>query len=227
MRDSYTNVHYNEENRPYTKYAQLLCEYWAKKYFGTTHGKLLDVACGRGEHLQNYQILGFDVYGVDKETLAKNKGFNVAIIDVDKDEFPFEENFFDFVILKSAIEHFAKPYHVMENVYRVLKPGGKVIISTCDWRKDYKTFYDDVDHKTPFTRCSLQDLLLRYDFKNVRVDYFIHLPFTWNSKLGYLFSRLISKILPINFPPTVNLKSKLVKLIYFSRCREILGYGEK
>ena len=111
-------------------------------------------------------------------------------------------------------------------MYRVLKPGGKVVILTCDWKVSYKIFYDDVDHKTPFTKFSLKDLLLRYDFKNARIEDFYHLPYTWRGRFCHIFPRIVSFLIPIDFPQTVRL-NHFVKMVKFSRERQILAYGEK
>lgn len=226
MKDSYTNIHYNEQLRPYSRYSHLLCEHLANKYLQAHSGKLLDVCCGRGEHLEIYANLGFDVYGVDKEAIAQEKGLNVKVVDVDLENLPYEDEFFDFIIVKSAIEHIRNIYHLTDNLYRVLKPGGRIIILTCDWKTVYKIFYDDVDHKTPFTKFSLSDLLLRYNFKNIRVDYFYHLPFTWNGMFYRVIAGLIAFLVPINYPQTVKLNF-FIKLIKFSREKQILAYGEK
>ncbi len=226
MKDSYTKIHYNEKLRPYTEFPRKLCEHLADKYFKARQGRLLDVCCGRGEFIQIYNDLGFEAYGVDKESVSLKKGFNVKIVDVDVHDLPFEDNFFDFIMIKSAIEHIRNIYHFMENVYRVLKPGGKLLILTCDWKIAYKIFFDDVDHKTPFTKWSLNDLLYRYDFKNVTTEDVFYLPFSWKNKWLEIIPRLIMHLVPIDFPCTAKL-SPLVKLIKFSREKQILAYGEK
>ena len=226
MKNSYTQIHYGEKLRPYSKYSYLLCSHLADRYFKARKGKLLDVCCGRGEHMEIFKKMGFDVYGVDKESVAKNKGLKVEVVDVDKKDLPFKDNFFDFIMVKSAIEHIRDVYHFMDNLHRVLKPKGKIVITTCDWKALHKIFYLDVDHKSPFMKCSLGDLLLRYDFKNVDVQYFYALPYTWKSRLLHVFPRLISLFVPIDFSPTVKL-NPFIKQIKFARERQILGYGEK
>jgi SAM-dependent methyltransferase len=226
MKNNYTKIHYNEEIRPYSKYSLLFCENITNKYFKNREGKLLDFCCGRGEHLEIFQKLGYTGYGVDMDNFAKNKGLNIRIVNVEKDKLPFKNNFFDFIMAKSSIEHIHNIYHAMDELFRVLKKGGKIVILTCDWRKNYKIFFDDVDHKTPFTKYSLNDLLLRYDFKNVKVETFYHLPFTWKNKFYHIIPNLISFLIPIDFSPTVKF-SPLIKLIKFSREKTILGYGEK
>lgn len=226
MKDSYITIHYNEEIRPYTKYPVILCGHMADKYFKARKGKLLDVCCGRGEHMEIFTNLGFDTYGVDREYTAKNKNLNVKIVDVESEAIPFEDNFFDFIMIKSAVEHIRNIYHLMENVFRVLKPGGKIVILTSDWKIHYKVFYEDIDHKTPFTRVSLYDLLLRYDFKNVDVQDFYHLRYTWKNKFLQIIPRIIAFLMPVDIPPNIKLNF-FTKLVKFSREKQLLAYGEK
>ena len=226
MKNSYTKIHYNEELRPYTKFPRQLCEHLADNYFKARKGKLLDICCGRGEFIEIYNEMGFDAYGVDRESMALNDGLNVKIADVDLEALPFEDNFFDFIMIKSAIEHIRNVYHLTENMYRVLKPGGKLVILTCDWKTAYKVFFDDVDHKTPFTKWSLRDLLLRYDFKKLVVKDIFYLPFSWKNSMAEAIPRFIRLLVPIDFPCTVKL-TPIIKLIKFSREKQILAYGEK
>ncbi len=226
MKNSYTQINYNEELRPYTEFPKRLCEHLADNVFKSRQGKLLDICCGRGEFVEIYDDLGFDTYGVDMDSVALEKGLNVKISDVDNQDLPFEDNYFDFIVMKSAIEHMRNIYHLMENIYRVLKPGGKLIILTCDWKQNHKIFFDDVDHKTPFTVFSLHDLLERYDFKNIFAKDIFYLPFSWKNKFLELIPRFISFAVPISFPQTVKL-TPMIKLIKFSREKQIIGYGEK
>ena len=226
MENSYTQIHYNEELRPYTKFPKLLCEYLSKKYLKENTGKLLDVCCGRGEFIEIYKSLGFDAYGVDMDSVALQKGLKVKVANVDVEDLPYGDGFFDFVVIKSAIEHIRNVYHLIENVYRVLKPGGKLIVLTCDWKKNFKIFFDDVDHKTPFTVFSLKDLLIRYDFKDVICEDIYYLPFTWKNKFFKQIPKVISALFPIDFPQTVRL-NHFVKMIKFSREKQIIGCGEK
>ena len=226
MESSYTNIHYNEKLRPYTQFPVLLCKHLADNYFLARSGKLLDICCGRGEFMEIYSKMGFDAYGVDMDSVAQKKGLKVKTVNVDKEKLPYEDNFFDFIMIKSAIEHIRNVYPLMENMYRVLKPGGKLIILTCDWKVCYKVFFDDVDHKSPFTKWSLHDLMMRYDFKNIIAEDIFYLPFSWKSRYHKLIPRIIRLLVPIDFPCTVKL-TPLVKFIKFSREKQILAYGEK
>ena len=225
MKKSYTQIHYNEDLRPYTEYPVKFCNYLADHYFKRRSGEFLDVCCGRGEHLEIFQNIGFNAHGVDLDSVGKEKGLDVSIIDVEKDRFPFNNNFFDAIMMKSAIEHIRNIDHVMGELYRVLKPGASLVMTTCDWKKNYKVFYDDYTHKTPFTKASMEDMFRMYDFKNSYVEFFYHLPFTWKGpfykKLTHLFA-----LMPLKYTQTTEL-TEFKKLIRFSKEVQILGYGEK
>ena len=135
--------------------------------------------------------------------------------------------FISVIIMKSAIEHMRNVYHVMENLTRVLKPGGKLIILTNDFRSIYKIFYDDADHKSPFTVYSIEELFLRYGYTNITSTDIFYLPFTWNSKIFKLIPRIIRNLIPIDFSPRVSMKNPIVKLIKCSRETQLLGCGTK
>ncbi|HOE16858.1 MAG TPA: class I SAM-dependent methyltransferase [Syntrophorhabdaceae bacterium] len=225
MKNRYTTVHYNENLRPYTQYPEKLCNHLADRYFRRRSGRLLDLCCGRGEHMELFQKIGFDVYGIDMDTVGRDKGLNVAVADIEHEAFPFEDNFFDVIMMKSAIEHIRNIDHVMSEVYRVLKHGGSFLATTCDWKKNYKVFYDDYTHKTPFTKASMEDMFKMFDFRNFFVEHFYHLPFTWKGPFYKSLTRFFA-LMPLKYTQTTEL-TEFKKLIRFSKEVQLLGYAEK
>jgi ubiquinone/menaquinone biosynthesis C-methylase UbiE len=225
MKNRYTKVHYNKNLRPYTQYPVKFCNHLADKYFKRRSGNLLDVCSGRGEHLRIFKEIGFNAYGIDIDSVAKENGLNVSVLNVENDKFPFDNNFFDSVMIKSAIEHIRNIDHLMKEVYRVLKPGGSLVITTCDWKRNYKVFYDDYTHKTPFTKASMEDMFKIFEFINFSVEYFYHLPFTWENSFNKRIARLLS-LVPLNYTQTSPL-TEYKKLIRFSKEIQLLGYAEK
>ena len=135
-----------------------------------------------------------NVFAIDKE--IDIEGYvgpkNIKAVDIENSNLPFEDNSFDYVFSKSVIEHLYHPEKLFSEIYRVLKPGGTVITMCPAWEYNYKIFYEDFTHRTPFMRISLEDFLLISDFKEVRVDYFIQLPSTWTGSL-----RSVSRLLVI------------------------------
>ena len=61
--------------------------------------------------------------------IFENKGFEIngktEIHDAEKFPYPYENNFFDLVYSKSFIEHFYYTDKILEEIYRIIKPGGK------------------------------------------------------------------------------------------------------
>lgn len=98
-------------------------------------GDLLEVGCGEGRGVEILLPLAKSFLGLDKIDevieILKMKfpgvAFQQAVIP------PFEgiaDNSFDTVVSFQVIEHINKDRLFLEEIYRVLKPGGKAIIST-------------------------------------------------------------------------------------------------
>lgn len=51
--------------------------------------------------------------------------------DVDMQNMPYNDNTFDYVVADQVLEHVRKPWIGVEEIRRVLKPGGIAIITTC------------------------------------------------------------------------------------------------
>jgi SAM-dependent methyltransferase len=57
--------------------------------------------------------------------------FRCSCFDAEKDRFPYVDNTFDLVTWCEVIEHLTEnPVHTLSEIYRVLKPGGALVLST-------------------------------------------------------------------------------------------------
>lgn len=98
------------------------------------NSKVIDVACGDGV-LGQFLIKEkkCDVYGIDicdyAMGLAKEKGVKAYYCDMSFDRYPFEDNTFDYAVLACSLEHIINPIHAINETKRILKPGGKLIIT--------------------------------------------------------------------------------------------------
>ena len=98
--------------------------------------RILDVGCGDG----NFSVLlkevckAKEVYGIEISEkgaeMARKNGVKCYQLDVDEEDFPFEDNYFNAVTALELIEHLFDPDHFLEEVYRVLKPEGIFVLST-------------------------------------------------------------------------------------------------
>ena len=97
--------------------------------------KILDVGCGTGNFLKLLADKNKDLklYGIDVSTkmleIAKGKlGGKVILENVSAEDIEFKNESFDYVVSVEAFHHFVDKDKAMENFYRVLKKGGKLII---------------------------------------------------------------------------------------------------
>jgi SAM-dependent methyltransferase len=55
----------------------------------------------------------------------------VHVFNIEKDPFPFDDSAFDLVLCMEVIEHLAySPTHMLAEMHRVLRPGGRLLLST-------------------------------------------------------------------------------------------------
>lgn len=220
MKKDYLAVVYDEGSHPYTEYPKQLCHYLFQS-FGMERGmRMLEPGCGRGEFLSNFKELGLNVDGVDisPEADAYAEGFTVKVCDVENDQLPFDDGTFDIIYSKSFIEHLYHPENYLEEAYRVLKLGGIFLTLVPDWESNYKTYFDDFMHRTPFTRVSLFDAYEMYGFDQISVFRFRQLPIVWKFPLLNFFCAVISPFIPVR---TKN------KFLRWSRELMLVGYGIK
>ena len=78
-----------------------------------------------------YTVTGIDISPNFVE-IAKNNAIRekakVTFLEGDVAAMPFEENTFDFIFCSSAVKHFNEPVISLQEMYRVLKPGGIAFI---------------------------------------------------------------------------------------------------
>ncbi|MCL5434981.1 MAG: class I SAM-dependent methyltransferase [Patescibacteria group bacterium] len=96
--------------------------------------RVLDIGCNDGYVGEKLLARENDVYGIDiseKELkIAGKKGLKVKNIDVENQELPYASGFFDVVILADIIEHVFDTDMLLKKCSRVLKRGGRLIVTT-------------------------------------------------------------------------------------------------
>lgn len=179
--ENYIDVIYGEDSKPFTSYPFVFTKYLFNRYEINKGSKLLDVGCGRGEFLNGFIEAGVEGHGVDftdAATKACPKGI-IKQADIENNGLPYPDNFFDVVFSKSVIEHFHNPDILIKEIHRCLKPGGLAITLAPAWEYNYRIYFEDYTHRTPFMISSLNDILLMHGFNQVNVSFFKQLPILW------------------------------------------------
>ncbi len=114
------------------------------------------------------------------EIVKDKKIKNVSFIKANLEEkLKFKSNFFDKVIFLDVLEHLHKRDQILEEIRRILKPGGLLFVgipnSETSWKKLQRKVginsYSDPDHKIEFSEKEIVDLLAKQKFKIIKLAY--------------------------------------------------------
>jgi len=111
-----------------------LCRYMRAKAIAryVPRGRILDVGCGRGLTLQYLKDRGYEVDGVELDTVAAvraSKNLNQAIFTTLDEVVGRLPRQYEAVCFWHSLEHLSDPKEALEAVGRLLAPGGFLIIA--------------------------------------------------------------------------------------------------
>ena len=141
--------------------------------------RLLDIGCGYGAFTALAVEMGLDAYGIDFNSSQIGVGRNVFGLG-DRlrvgriEELPdFMEAGFDLITLFEVIEHVENPKALIEQVTRLLRPGGILVLSCPNesrWMPAGRVFVDyPPHHLTRWSPASLGKLLKALDYSNINI----------------------------------------------------------
>ncbi|MDA1091398.1 MAG: class I SAM-dependent methyltransferase [Proteobacteria bacterium] len=140
-------------------------------------GAVLDVGCAQGRFLDLVRqacpgVKTLDGIEISEKAgnIAKEKGFNVFIGLLP--DFPGQADTYDLVAMQEVIEHLYDPSGCVKKIAQLLKPGGRVYITTptvecMEFRlfgKKYWGNYHCPRHFNLFTPKGLSEILTRHGF---------------------------------------------------------------
>lgn len=194
-------------------------------------GKLLDVGCGAGWFLRMAGQRGWKAVGVDVSPHAVRYATERLGVDArsgDLKGFQFPAGSFDLVTLWNALDFVPDPVGLLQEVHRVLEPGGHLFIRTPNsgfqrmsflltgWARQLgRSSPTFVFHLTSFSPASLGFLLRRTGFVLLKVA---NSPPTWGDPYRVLggADRLMATV-------TIAVHGLVQGLYYLSGGRWILG----
>jgi len=115
-------------------------ELLAEKYFLTNPGDAVSIGVGSGLFASKLGIQ----YGIEPSEemakLARKRGIKVKIGTAENIPFPDER--FDTVLLSTVLSYVRDAQKAVHEAYRILKPGGKVVVSFLTREGSYAMMYD-------------------------------------------------------------------------------------
>lgn len=177
---------------------QLLASFkYLKPYF---KGKrVLDIGCATGSYLEHFSgnSLGIDISKKNIE-IAKAKGLNVKLSNIEK-SLPFSDNEFEVVFCAHVLEHVDSPIKLLQEISRILKEDGSLIIGLPTEISLARLFNDHYfkshrGHMYSFTISNMKRLLEHAGFTMEKV--IIDINWVYKLKLWWLLW-LVQKMPPI------------------------------
>jgi glycosyltransferase involved in cell wall biosynthesis/2-polyprenyl-3-methyl-5-hydroxy-6-metoxy-1,4-benzoquinol methylase len=151
-----------------------------RRYHGSENGRLLEVGCGEGDFLVSAEADGWQVAGVEfsppacKIAQQRLKNGKVTCGELQQASLASEQ--FDLCVVSDVIEHVRAPMEFLQEIHRVLKPGGTLFIATPSidsWsarimRQRWMEF--KAEHLTYFNRQTIQTALFKSGFREIIVQ---------------------------------------------------------
>lgn len=124
---------------------------------------VLDAGAGKAPYRELFQHAQYE--SADFEKVAKSYAPSTYVCDLAN--IPVESGRFDFIVFNQVMEHLPEPKLVLAELYRVLKPGGKMIYTGPLFYEEHEQPYDFYR----YTQYGLRYLLSSVGFVIERMDW--------------------------------------------------------
>lgn len=149
--------------------------------------KILDLGCGDGNVTQLFLEKG-EVIGVDVSQRAikeaARRGVKTKLHDLNRLPLPFEDKYFDVVVLTDTLEHLLEPLAILDDCWRILNKRGRVIITVPNFARlenrlqmlrgdpvdilQWEKYGDEREHFHWFTKGKIEYFLSKANFEKIK-----------------------------------------------------------
>jgi SAM-dependent methyltransferase len=101
-----------------------------RQYVELRAKRILDVGCGLGMYVSQFRQFSDDVFGVDidPDKIGKASEWLPNLRVSPAEELPFDDDSFDLILLNEVIEHVDDDRKTIREAFRVLAPGGHIVV---------------------------------------------------------------------------------------------------
>jgi SAM-dependent methyltransferase len=150
---------------------------------------IIDIGCGDGEATSLVHRLGHPVVGIDWSTMAlgraRRHGLTLVQGGIDPPGLPLATGSADVVIMGELIEHLVDTDSALDEVHRVLRPGGRLLLTTPNLAAWYNRGLLLLGVQPVFSEVSLRGI---YGRPGSQVAGHLHM-FTKRALTGFLTAR--------------------------------------
>jgi SAM-dependent methyltransferase len=184
-------------------------------------GRVLDWGCGYGQvsallRSEGVEVVAFDYReGLDEPAVEPLERFPEieAHLSPDPVELPFEDDSFDTVLSCGVLEHVANPDGSLDEIHRVLRPGGVFFVTNLPNRYSYTEklarllglyYHGKLPNDRVYTKSSVGDLLDRHGFLIRELRRVHMLPLTLGGPAGLVWwaSAALARVPGLNLVAT-------------------------
>jgi len=144
-------------------------------YFPARHNLMaLDAGCGCGFMLEDLKQFG-TVYGIDASIdalfFSKKTSYLAHLVRSSLEFLPFNDETFDLITVLDVLEHVDDDFKALENLYRILKKDGMIIIHVPAFMFLWSGHDEINQHKRRYTLVQLRRVLVSSGFTVEKITY--------------------------------------------------------
>lgn len=147
-------------------------------------GRVIDLGCGTSPYKEDILRQAKEYIGVDWQN-SLHPQTNVDVFADLTQKLPFEDEYADTVTSFQVMEHLPEPAFFLSECYRILKPGGGLLITVPFMWHVHEAPHDYFR----YTRYGLEYLLKKYNFKNIDIQETTGFWQMWILKFNYHTTR--------------------------------------
>ena len=135
------------------------------------NGRLLDIGAGTAAFLHKMKQSGWEVEGLEPDTLARENAQQLYDLQLKPSEelFTLPNNSFDAITMWHVMEHVHDLHEYIDQLKRLIKPNGRIFMAVpnytsfdANYYKEFWAAYDVPRHLYHFSPVSVTQLLLRH-----------------------------------------------------------------